>query len=258
MNFIKVEESKSCYQIALNRPDKKNAFHSEMIAELTQAFKGIKSSKSRYVHICAEGPSFSAGADLDWMKSMKDFSFEENKRDANLLFDMFEALSQSPLPITAKVKGHVMGGANGIVAMCDVVASETQTLFAFSEVKLGLIPAVISPFVLSKMSKSMARGLMLSGRAFTAGEALQGGLIHFQGSSSEVDEYLNKVHKSFLEAAPEAVKETLALLGTIENCYEWGEVREVTTNAISERRVSREGQEGMSAFFEKRKPNWSF
>ncbi|MCB0355766.1 MAG: enoyl-CoA hydratase/isomerase family protein [Bdellovibrionales bacterium] len=256
MEFIKVEEQQQVLQIQLNRPDKKNAFHPQMIEELTSAFQSVKNSAARYIHLCAAGESFCAGADLHWMQSMKDYSFEENKKDSLLLFKMFETMSQCPLPITAKVKGHVMGGANGLIAMCDIVAAEHSTQFAFSEVRLGLIPAVISPFVLSKMHKPAARSLMVTGRVFSSEEAYKGGLIEFKGDEVEVDEFLASVHKSILTAGPEAVRETIHLLGEVENCFEWEQVRDLTTTAIAKKRISEEGQEGLTAFFAKRKPAW--
>lgn len=256
MEYIKVEDNQNNYRVVLSRPEKRNAFHPKMIQELTQAFRDIKNSKARYVHLCGEGESFCAGADLGWMKSMKNYTLEENLRDSQELFDMFEALSESPIPVTARVQGHVMGGANGLLSMCDVVAAENTTNFAFSEVRLGLVPAVISPFILSKMQKSYARGLMITGRLFSAEEALKGGLIEFCGTSTEVDDYLTEVHKSLLMAGPDSVKETINLLGALETCYDWKEVKNLTTRTIAQRRVSAEGQEGLSAFFDKRQPSW--
>ena len=256
MDFIEVKKDANSYQIQLNRPEKRNAFHPQMIKEITEAFRAVKNSSARYVHLCGAGESFCAGADLEWMKSMKEFSYQENKEDSLELFAMFETMSQCHLPITARVQGHVMGGANGLLSMCDVVAAEENTKFAFSEVRLGLIPAVISPFVLSKMHKPLARSLMVTGRVFSTKEAYNGGLIEFAGNNEEVGEFLTTVHKSIVSAGPEAVKDTINLLGEVENCFDWEQVRDITTTAIAEKRVSDEGQEGLSSFFEKRKASW--
>ena len=256
MEFIEVLDKDNCFQVQLNRPEKRNAFHPQMIQEITEAFKAVNDSSARYVHLCGTGESFCAGADLEWMKSMKNYSLDENKKDSLELFAMFETISQCHLPITAQVQGHVMGGANGLLSMCDVVAAEEKTKFSFSEVRLGLVPAVISPFILSKMHKPAARSLMVTGRVFTAQEAYIGGLIDYQGTKDEVDKFLKSVHKSILAAGPEAVKDTISLLGEVENCFDWEQVRDLTTSAIAEKRVSDEGQEGLSAFFEKRKASW--
>ncbi len=238
MEFIKIEDKNSCFLITLNRPEKRNAFHPQMIKEITEAFNSVENSSARYVHLVGSGESFCAGADLEWMKSMKEFNLSENIADSVELFNMFEAVSRCPLPITAKVKGHVMGGANGLLAMCDVVAAEENTKFAFSEVLLGLVPAVISPFILSKMHKSSARNLMITGRRFDAQEALVGGLIEFKGSVEAVDKYLESVHKSICAAGPDAVDETISLLGAIESGLDWEEIKDLTTKVIAERRVS--------------------
>ncbi|MCB9025817.1 MAG: enoyl-CoA hydratase/isomerase family protein [Bdellovibrionaceae bacterium] len=257
MKFVKIIKNFHSYVVELNRPEKKNAFHPEMIKEITMAFTEIQNTSVRFVELLGAGKSFCAGADLEWMKSMKDFSFEQNKADSLELFKMFETISQCHVPIIAKVQGHVMGGANGLLSMCDVVAAEHNTLFSFSEVRLGLVPSVISPFILSKMQKSVARSLMITGRIFSAEEAYHGGLIEFCGEMSEVDNFLEDVRKSLFSAGPEAVKDTISLIGAVENCYDWDQVKELTTDVISKKRISPEGQEGLKAFFEKRKPEWS-
>jgi methylglutaconyl-CoA hydratase len=257
MKTITVQDQGEKITITLNRPERRNAFDSVMINELTMAFKEVnKNLKVRILHLTGSGESFCSGADLEWMRSMKNFSFEQNLEDSKALFEMFETLAMSPVPITAIVKGHVMGGANGILSMCDVVAAEKSTQFAFSEVKLGLVPAVISPFILSKMKKSSARNLMITGRIFSAQEAYDGGLIEFVGTVNEIESYMDQIHKALSIAGPEAVRETIQLISHVDNCYDWQEVKSITTKTIANKRVSVEGQEGLNAFFEKRKPNW--
>ena len=243
--------------MCLGRPEVHNAMNSEMIGELTKAFKRPMSEKGiRVVHLSGEGKSFCAGADLHYMKSMAGFSLEENRADSVLLFEMFEAVQKCPVPVVAHLHGSVMGGASGLAAACDYVAAESGTKFCFSEVKLGLVPAVISPFVLKKMEGALARELMLTARLFESEEAQRGHLVQFVGSGDSCKEHLDHLIKRVLKAGPEAVRETKKLLNFVEEGSSWNDVKQETTKVIAERRVSPEGQEGISAFFEKRAPKW--
>lgn len=253
--FVKVEEKNELFSIRLNRPDVRNAFHPEMIQQLTEAFAKATHSKARAVFLTGEGPSFCAGADLEWMKSMKNFSLQENAKDSEKLFTMFETARNCLLPIVCRIQGHVMGGATGLVAVSDLVAAESTTRFCFSEVKLGLAPAVISPFILRKMNMSQARELMLTARIFSAEEAQVGGLINFQGSPQEVDQYLRSQLQLIFASGPEAVRATKQLINTVTQPLLNG-LKEQTAKVIAERRVSHEGQEGLRAFFDKDTPRW--
>ena len=188
---------------------------------------------------------------------MKGYAFDKNQKDSVQLFAMFEAAAQCPIPIVAKVKGHVMGGANGLVAMADIAAACSDTVFAFSEVRLGLVPAVISPFVLAKMNKASAREKMITGRRFSEPERLNSGLVQFVGAEKAVDRFINEITEAILNSGPEAVHTTIQLLGDLDRCSDWEQIKELTTRVIAERRVSVEGQEGLTAFFDKRKPTWS-
>lgn len=257
MNFVKTDLKDGQFSITLHRPDKRNAFHPEMIAEITKAFEmAAKEDKAKYVFLSGEGKSFCSGADLDWMRSMKEYSLERNIQDSNELFEMFRAGFDLDLPVIGMVHGHAMGGALGLVSICDIVASEKQTLFCFSEVKWGLVPAVISPFVTRKMRKSRADQFMLSAKVFSADEALEAGLVHYVGDEAGVSEFLKQQKELFSQAAPMALKETKKLLKRIEG-FNPSEHRAATTQVIAERRVSAEGQKGLQFFLDKQKPKWT-
>ena len=249
--------SSSAVQIvSLNRPEVHNAFNAEMIEELTQTFLGVSQDKSiRAVVLRGEGKSFCAGGDLNWMKSMAAFSYEENIKDSQALFSMFEAAAHCPVPVIGRVHGSVFGGGLGLVAICDIVAAARDTKFCFSEAKIGLAPAVISPFVLKKIQHSRGRQMMLTAQVFDEMQALEMGLIHFSGPEEEVDDFIQSQVDFISANGPEAVCAAKHLLDFVPS-HSWSDVRSETTKTIAERRVSAEGQEGMKAFFEKRKPNW--
>ena len=263
MNRIRVQHDAHLIRIILSRPQARNAFDAESIREITEAFEKIavgssSDASARAVLMTGEGPSFCAGADLAYMKSMSQFTREENQADADRLFAMFEAVRSCPLPVIARVHGHVMGGALGLVACADIVLAEVGTQFAFSEVKLGIIPAVISPFVSQRMLPAYARRYMLSGELFDAEVARRAGLVAFVGDSTECNSEEACLSRAFAAAGPEAVKNTKALLRQIQKLDPQDplQLRQQVTRAIAERRVSAEGQEGLGAFLQRREPNW--
>lgn len=181
-------------------------------SEITKAFKEIaKDQKVRAVLLTGEGQSFCSGGDLEWMKSMSKFTFAQNVKDAKELFAMYWAIRSCPVPVIGKVFGHCFGGGAGLNAVCDVVAAEEQTQFSFSEVKWGLVPAVISPFVVERASQSFVRETFITAKVFGVLEALHGGLINFTGTMSDVDLYLEDTFKLILGAAPDAIRETKKL-----------------------------------------------
>lgn len=254
---LKVEAAGRVTTVSLNRPDVRNAFHPTMIRELTEVFTVLGSRKDISVIVLrGEGKSFCSGADLGYMKSMASFSFEENQQDSQQLFGMFWALRSCPHPIVGRVHGHVMGGALGLAALCDVVAAVEETQFCFSEVKLGLAPAVISPFVLERMHVSHARRFMITGEVFGVKEALASGLVHFVGVEEGVDAFVAQLTQSMCQNGPEGVRATKVLVRTMGEVGDWARRREMTTKVIAERRVSEEGQEGLRGFLEKRSPKW--
>lgn len=262
MKFIKAQDHNEFKIITLNRPEVKNAFHSEMISEITQVFQSLKSyQKVKAILIKGEGPVFCAGADLNWMREMVNYSFEQNIQDSEKLWDMFEAIRQTEVPVLAKAQGSVFGGALGILACADYVFAEESTKFCFSEVKLGLAPAVISSFILRKCADSFIRPLMLSAEVFDT-EAAEGvGLIHSRYHSDISDE---RLLEKFSTNGLEAMRETKKLLNAIQDLSisssnshgtsnpNWAQQKKLATTVISQRRTSAEGQERLKNFFDKK------
>lgn len=243
--------------VTLNRPDIRNAFNAEMIAELTQAFQSLAARTDVSVLVLrGEGKSFCSGADLTYMKAMAGFSLEENLADAKALDEMFWALRACPQAVVGRVHGHAMGGALGLIACCDIVAAVDGTQFAFSENRIGLVPAVISPYVLEKMNAGAARRFMLSAEVFNVWAAADSGLIEYAGPESDVDAFVASLVKALSENGPEAVQVTKKMLRTLGTQSSWAEKRELTTKTIAQKRVGQEGQEGLKSFLEKRTPSW--
>ncbi len=259
MKYVKVNKTGQRWEIRLHRPERRNAFHPQMISELTQAFSEASRQgpeSLRVLLLSGEGASFCAGADLEWMKSMVDYSHEENLTDSQKLFDLFWAARNCPVPVVAQVQGHVMGGALGLLAISDVVLAETNTQMAFSEVRLGLVPAVISPFVLEKLQPHRAQEWMLTGQIFSAQEAQEAGLVHFVGSAQEVREAVEAKLSQLEQVAPEASRTTKELLLRLREGGGFADWRSLCPQVIADRRVSAEGQEGLKAFLAKRQPHW--
>lgn len=257
MQKVLIEEHKHYFNVKLNRPEVRNAFHPEMIAELTKVFKSLAKNKElRFVILSGEGASFCAGADLEWMKSMAKYNRAQNKKDAEKLFEMFSAMNHLSVPLIGKVHGHAMGGALGMLAVCDLVAVEEKTEFCFSEVKLGLSPAVISAFVKNKVSLSQMSRWFLTAEVFSSHQAQEMGLVHMVCAHSELDLQIEKWRKQLLANGPQAVRETKKLLRkvTVENSET--KLKKITTDLIAHLRVSEEGQEGLQSFLQKRSPNW--
>ncbi len=257
MKTLIAEKEKYIWKIKLNRPDVRNAFNPLMIEELTNIFRQVNEAKEvRLVTLEGEGKVFCAGADLSWMKSMINFNLDENKEDAGQLFDMFFAIRNCAVPVLGIVHGAAFGGALGLVACCDLVVAEEKAQFCFSEVKLGIVPAVISGFVLDKCQKNKVMPHMLWGNVFTAAQACEAGLIHEVATTKkQADKFAEEKIQEILEAGPDAIRATKKLLHRIEG-VNWDEKRNLSTQVISERRVSSEGQEGLLSFLEKRAPEW--
>lgn len=237
--------------VDLCRPQVRNAINSQMIAELTELFSKIPED-IKVMIIRGEGESFCAGADLEWMKGSVALTQSENKADANRLFEMLHVMHECPVPLFALIHGHAMGGAIGMVSVCDVVLSESSTQFAFSEVKLGLAPAVISPFVLSKVSYSKAMEWMITGRRFYTEEALHAGLVHHKGSWLELESLLSELVDQCLKNSSEAVRETKKLVRFVSERSTL-DSREYVTELIATLRVGDEAQRRMKQFFQAKK-----
>lgn len=259
MRNIRIEKKDSVYEVILQRPEVHNAFNPEMIAELTEAFLATHDPEfdCSVVLLRGEGKSFCSGADLGWMQSMAKFSFDENKEDSEKLYQLFYFLRGCPVPVVGILHGHVMGGAVGLAACCDIALADEQTQFCLSEVRLGLVPSVISPFLAEKIHTSFLHRYALTAEVFSATDALHAGLVHFVGSRADLESQLAKIKSRILNNGVIAMKETKALLRFLGTNPTWPEIRGKTTKVIAERRVSAEGQEGLRSFFEKRKPSWA-
>jgi methylglutaconyl-CoA hydratase len=245
--------------VILNRPEVHNAMNDIMIAELTEAFNSFgEISKSRVVVLRGNGKSFCAGADLNYMKSIAGFGFDENIKDGQKLAALFKAIYDCPIPTVALVHGAAFGGANGLLAACDIVIAEENTTFAFSEVKLGIAPATIAPFVIKRIGEFGAKELMMTGKRFKAAEAEKWHLINHAVKENLLEKKLQSTINQLLSSAPEAVRETKKLIGEV---VDEGNISQKlidsTVKKIAELRASREGQEGMASFLEKRKPDWA-
>lgn len=245
MSNLRIERDGSILRVTLARADRRNAFDAELIRELSEAFVDV--GRVRAVVLAGDGPSFSAGADVDWMRASVDLSTDENVADANALRRMLEAIDTCQAPVLARVQGHALGGGAGLVAAADVAIAARDAVFAFSEVKLGIIPAVISPFALAKIGQSAARRYFLTGERFDAETALRIGLVH--GVADDLDAAVDQVVGELLSAGPQAVRFAKRLVREQPDGPE-------TARWIAERRASAEGQEGLRAFLDKRKPNW--
>jgi len=245
MSFLKITYDTSSITIALNNPEKRNALNAELMQELTDFFlsaqKDLKSFK--YIVIEGEGKSFCAGADLNWMKEMVNYSFEENVVDSQKLFDLFNSIYEFSLPVIIKAHGHVFGGGLGLLAAADVVFAEEGTKFCFSEVKLGLAPAVISSFVLSKCNLSHAQAFMLTGEVFTNDKAFHMGLINHTFKKDHFKEILEGLEQSSQEALIATKDLVKKQRGLQPNGH-----KDLTTESISRLRVSKEAQNRMNSF----------
>ena len=251
-----IEQQGPVVRVTLNRPDVRNAFNETLIADLTAWAESVTAGGSARVAVLAGvGKTFSAGADLTWMSKTIAYTRDENVRDARAAARMFAALDRLPIPLIGRVHGAALGGGAGLAAVCDIVVSAEDVIFGFTEVKLGIIPAVISPYVLAKIGRSAARELFLTGARFTAARAREIGLVHAIGDEPELDRIVAKYVNDLLTSAPHAVAAAKALIADVAS-HPHADAIELTIDAIAERRVSPEGQDGMRAFLEKRPPSW--
>ena len=254
--LLEVQRQGAVERVTLNRPDMRNAFDERMIEELTHWAKTIgRDSAVRVVVLAGAGKVFSAGADAAWMAKMADYSHEDNVRDARAAAEMFLSINSLPAVVIGRVHGAALGGGCGLAAVCDVVVAEEGAVFGFTETKLGILPAVISPYALAKIGRSAARELFLTGMRFSAGRAKEIGLVHRVVPAAELDAVVQGYIDESLSAAPTAVAAAKALIGTV-----WGlspaDAKGMTAEAIARQRVSPEGQDGLRAFLNKTKPKW--
>lgn len=254
--MISVNEKNNIAHVRFQRPDVRNAFNPELIRELTEIFTRLSQQKNlRAIVLSGEGKVFCAGADLGWMKSMAAYSYDENYADSQKLFEMFEAIYNCEVPVVCAVQGAAFGGALGLMAVSDYVIAEETAKLCFSEVKIGLVPAVISAFILKKCAPSMIMPLMMTGKLFFPKEVL-GSLVHEVVADGNLESAVGAVLKLIAEAGPEAIRETKKLVKKII-LQDWGRNKIDTCQVISQRRVSPEGQEGLKSYFEKRQASWA-
>lgn len=257
MHTIEVDITGQLATIWLNRPDMRNAFNEVAIAELTQAFRDLGGNDGvRAVVLAARGPAFCAGADLNWMKQMAGYTREENLTDAGQLAEMLRTIYSCPKPVVAKVQGDCYAGGMGLVAACDIVIAAEPANFCLSEVKLGLIPATISPYVIRGMGENAARRYFLTAERFSAQEAHRIGFVHALASQDTLDAMTADIVKALAANSPNAVKEAKRLVQDVAGKPLTAELIADTAERIADIRSSTEGKEGVRSFLEKRKPNW--
>ncbi|KQV51725.1 enoyl-CoA hydratase [Massilia sp. Root335] len=244
-------------QVTLDRPDVRNAFNEQSIAELALAFDELgRNELVRAIVLAANGPAFCAGADLNWMKKMAGYSDSENRADAMRLADMLRTIYVCPKPVVAKVQGDCYAGGMGLVAACDVVVAVDTANFCLSEVKLGLIPATISPYVIKAMGEQAARRYFITAERFDANEARRIGFVHETVPAEELDTQVAAIVQALANNSPNAVREAKQLVREIVGQSVTEALLEDTANRIAGIRASLEGREGVASFLEKRRPSW--
>ncbi|ASQ46746.1 2,3-dehydroadipyl-CoA hydratase [Legionella clemsonensis] len=257
-DLLLTELRQRIFILTLNRTDKHNAFDENLLAALQhQLDKAINNPEVRIIMLKANGQHFSAGADLSWMQRMAEFNEEENLRDAMVLAQVMYTLNSSPKPTIAVVQGAAFGGGAGLAAACDITIAASTARFCFSEVKLGLIPAVISPYVIKAIGERAAKWLFMTAEAFDAAKAKQLGLVHYAIAENELWEFSLNVAERMTKLAPLAVRDCKNLVDTVANKAINEELLSYTANLIAKKRVSAEGQQGLHAFLNKETPHWN-
>jgi methylglutaconyl-CoA hydratase len=244
-------------RITLNRADVRNAFNDDVIADMTEAFQAMGArSDVRCIVLAAEGSAFCAGADLNWMRRMADYSYAENIADAGKLADMLRVIATCPKPTVARVQGDVYAGGTGLVAACDIAVAADSAFFCVSEVKIGLIPATISPYLIRAMGVRAAQRYWLTAERFSANEARAMGLVSHVVSMDGLDAAVDELCKALCNASPDAVRLTKRLIDSVVNQDITPALIAHTVKEIAEVRSSSGGKEGVQAFLQKRKPAW--
>ena len=254
---LRLERDGPVRRVVLNRPGVRNAFDDEMIRELTAVFAALSSDAgARVVVLAGEGRTFCAGADVNWMRRAASYSREENLEDARRMAKMLRTIDTCSKPVVGQIRGAAIGGGVGLAAVCDIVVASDNTVFSLAEVKLGILPAAISPYVLRAIGPRQARDCFLTGEKFGADEARRIGLVHRVVADGDLEKAVSEKITSLLTSGPEAVAAAKRLIGAVAG-KDIDEAFAETSQAIAERRASEEGREGLSAFLEKRKPSWS-
>jgi methylglutaconyl-CoA hydratase len=257
MKHLQLKFDSGVATVTLNRPDVRNAFNDEVIAELTGAFVQYgEHAEVRCIVLAGNGPAFCAGADLNWMKSMASYTYEQNVEDARALANMLRVLYRCPKPTIARVHGDVYAGGMGLVAACDIAVSVDTANYCLSETRLGLIPATISPYVIRAMGARAAHRWFLTAERFNAAEAHRVGFVHEVVKADQLDAKVNEIAQALVNAGPAAVKASKALVHDVAGREIDHVLVERTVKGIADIRVSDEGREGIQSFLGKRKPSW--
>jgi methylglutaconyl-CoA hydratase len=256
-SLVRIERDGTRARVTMNRPDVRNAFNAELIARLRDTFDALSADDGvRSIVLAGEGKTFSGGADIAWMRAALDLSEAENIRDAEAMAAMLLAIDRCPKPVIARVHGAALGGGCGLVAAADIVVAADDALFGFTEVKLGIIPAVISPFVLAKIGISQARALFVTGERFDAAHAQRIGLVHHVVPAVDLDARIATILEEFRTAAPSAIAAAKAVVRDVAGAASPAEATALSARAIAKQRTTPEGQEGLRAFLERRSASW--
>jgi methylglutaconyl-CoA hydratase len=254
---VRVERTGPLARVVLARPDVRNAFDDRLIGELTDAFQSLgEDGGVRAVLLSGDGPVFCAGADVRWMRKAGGYSTEENMRDAERMARMLRTIDDCPRPVIATAQGAAIGGGVGLLAACDVVIAAEDCVFSLAEVRLGILPAVVSPYVVRSIGPRFARDLFLTGDRFDARTAYRIGLVHEVAGAAELESAARRRVESILSSGPEAVAAAKRLIAQVVGRSP-EEAMALTVRTIAERRASKEAKEGLSAFLEKRRPSWA-
>lgn len=257
MTALQITQQDSVLTLMLSRPDVRNAFNDEVILELTQAFQDAAGRADvRAVVLAAVGPAFCAGADLNWMRRMADYTRAENLADAGALAEMLRVMYECQKPTVARVQGDVFAGGMGLVAACDMAVSVDTATYCLSEVKLGLIPATISPYVIRAMGARAAHRYFLTGERFSAAEAHRIGFVHEVVPAEQLDAKVDELVQALISASPNAMRTCKTLVQDVAGSDIDASLVARTVEGIADIRTSTEGREGVQSFLQKRKPNW--
>jgi methylglutaconyl-CoA hydratase len=257
MNTLDVQRSSHVARVYLNRPDVRNAFNQQVIAELTATFTQLANEPDlRAIVLSGHGKAFCAGADLSWMRSMADFTWEQNRADAQALADMLWAIYQCPVPIVGRLQGDCYAGGVGLAAVCDVVVAADSMNFCLSEARLGLLPATISPYVIRAMGEQAARRYFITAERFTASQGQAMGLVHELCSADALDAKVEEIVAALVANGPLATRACKALVQDVAGLQITDDLRGETARRIADIRVSSEGKEGIQSFLQKRSPTW--
>jgi methylglutaconyl-CoA hydratase len=257
MQVLEVRQEGRIAHVTLNRPEVRNAFNAELIAALTHAFEALSADTYlRAIVLGANGKAFCAGADLNWMRSMAGFTWDENYADAQKLAQMLWTLDQCPVPLIGRIQGDCYAGGMGLAAVCDVVVASENVTFCLSEARLGLLPATISPYVLRAMGQQAARRFMVTAERFSATQAQAMGLVHELCSADELDARVELFVQTIVANGPQAARACKQLVRDVAGQAITQTLRDETARRIADIRVSAEGKEGLASFLQKRAPGW--